>query len=354
MQISGIQIKKYRSISCCPVKWAYGQQYSDGIIQFIISMSQLITGIHHVTAISSDVGKNIAFYAGILGLRLVKKTVNFDAPNVYHFYYGDESGTPGSILSFFPYSGLRQGRQGKGMVNTTTFSAAAASMNFWMRRLNHFGVPFKGPQERYKGETVIYFEDRDGLGLEIVFNELDQRQSISHRHIPAPHALKGLFNVEIWEEGYERLAGLLTEQLNYRVIAERNNRFRFAITDQPGHYIDILCAPDSLKGLAGSGTVHHLAFATPDSKTQEKMRHKIVNLGLNPTLVLDRKYFTSFYFKVPNGVLFEVATLGPGFTVDEPLAHLGESLKLPLSLEGDRIQIEKALGNISNEINNYT
>ncbi len=316
-------------------------------------MAQLITGIHHVTAIVNNAQKNIGFYAGILGLRLVKKTVNFDAPEVYHFYYGDEYGTPGSILTFFPYEGLVGGRHGKGMLNTTAFSVATASMNYWMARLKQFNISFKQPTERFDGETVIYFEDQDGLGLELVFNDRDQRTGFPNGHIPAEHAIKGFNNVEIWEEGYERTAGLLTEQLDHQLIAEKGNRFRFAATGTPGNYVDIICSPDSLRGLAGSGTVHHLAFCTPDAETQQEVRLRIVKRMLNPTPVLDRNYFTSIYFREPGGVLFEVATAGPGFAVDEAKEHLGEALKLPERYEQDRLELEKKLPPVWVNVDQY-
>jgi glyoxalase family protein len=306
-------------------------------------MEQLITGIHHVTAIASGSQENIDFYAGILGLRLVKRTVNFDAPGVYHFYYGDEQGNPGSILTFFPYAGLAGGRQGKGMLNTTTFSVASSSLTYWLERLKQFNINYKEPKERFDGELVVYFEDPDGLGLELVFNDKDERKGFTYGHIPASHALKGLYNTEIWEEGYERTAGLLTEQLDHQLIAEKGNRFRFAATDKPGNYIDIICSPDSLKGLAGSGTVHHIAFATPNAASQAEVRTRIVKRMLNPTPVLNRNYFTSIYFREPGGVLFEVATSGPGFAIDEEEAHLGEALKLPPQFEEDRTTLEAKL-----------
>ncbi|HJW17528.1 MAG TPA: ring-cleaving dioxygenase [Flavisolibacter sp.] len=306
-------------------------------------MNQLITGIHHVTAIASNAQKNVDFYTGVLGLRLVKKTVNFDGPDVYHFYYGDESGNPGSILTFFPYQDLVNGRHGKGMLNTTTFSVPSSSMNYWLDRLKRLGISYKKPQERFTGEAVVYFEDEDGLGLEFVFNDTDTRKGISTGPIPEEHSIKGFYNVEIWEEGYERTAGLLTEQLDHHLIAEKGNRFRFAAKDAPGNYVDVLCSPDSLKGLAGSGTVHHIAFATPNAETQAEVRLRIVKRMLNPTPVLDRSYFTSIYFREPGGVLFEVATSGPGFGIDEAQAHLGEALKLPPQFEADREKIESSL-----------
>jgi len=306
-------------------------------------MEKLINGIHHVTAIAADAQANINFYAGILGMRLVKKTVNFDAPEVYHFYYGDELGHPGSILTFFPYQGLTNGRHGKGMLNTTSFSVTAGSMNYWLDRLTKFGIQYKAPQERFNGESVVYLEDPDGLGLELVFNEKDGRKGYTGGHIPPEHSIKGLYSVEIWEEGYERTAGLLTEQLDHVLIAEKGNRFRFAATDAPGNYVDILCSPDSLKGLAGSGTVHHIAFSTPDAASQLAVRKKILQRMLNTTPVLDRNYFTSIYFREPGGVLFEVATAGPGFMVDEDVDHLGMALKLPEQFEPNRQHIEQTL-----------
>lgn len=306
-------------------------------------MEKLITGIHHVTAIASGAQQNIDFYAGILGLRLVKKTVNFDGPDVYHFYYGNETGSPGTIMTFFPYAGLVQGRHGKGMLNTTTFSVPLSSLNFWLNRLKRFDVDYKKPQEHFDGEIALYFEDADGLGLELVFNDKDTRAGYAKGSVPAEHAIKGFYNVEIWEEGYERTAALLTEQLDHQLIAERGNRFRFAATNTPGNYIDILCTPDSMKGLSGSGTVHHIAFATPHKEAQEAVRLKIVKRMLNPTPVLDRNYFTSIYFREPGGVLFEVATSGPGFGIDEAPEKLGTTLKLPQQYESDRAHIEKVL-----------
>jgi glyoxalase family protein len=316
-------------------------------------MEQLITGIHHVTAIASNAQENIDFYVGILGLRLVKETINFDGPDVYHFYYGDEAGNPGSILTFFPYQGLVKGRHGKGMLSTTTFSVPTSSLNYWLERLKRFDINYKDPQERFDGETVVYFEDKDGLGLELVFNDADKRPGFTLGHIPIEQSIKGYYSVEIWEEGYERTAGLLTEQLDHKLISEKGNRFRFAATNTPGNYVDILCSPDSMKGLAGSGTVHHLAFSTPNKETQLEARQKIVQIMRNPTPVLDRNYFTSIYFREPGGVLFEIATAEPGFAVDEHFEHLGEALKLPAQYEKDREKLEKTLPTITINIDKY-
>jgi glyoxalase family protein len=317
-------------------------------------MNQLITGIHHVTAITGSAQKNIDFYSGVLGLRLVKKTVNFDAPEVYHFYYGNEEGSPGSILTFFPYEGSINGRHGKGMLNTTTFSVPMTALGFWTERLHRFQIISKKPQERFEGEVVIYFEDTDGLGLELVFhNKRDDRLGWMNGPVPVEYAIRGFYNAEIWEEGYERTAGLLSGQLDHRLIEEKGNRFRFAATDKPGNYVDIVCSPDSLKGLAGSGTVHHIAFSTPDKTSQEEVRTKILQRMLNPTPVLDRKYFTSVYFREPGGVLFEVATALPGFSIDESREHSGKRLMLPEWLEKKREELEQKLPVIITDINKY-
>jgi glyoxalase family protein len=317
-----------------------------------MSNQQLITGIHHITAIASGSEKNLEFYAGILGLRLVKKTVNFDAPEVYHLYYGDETGRPGTILTFFPYEGLINGRHGKGMLNTTSFSVPSASVEFWQKRLNHFNIPFKKPVERFNRELAIYFEDMDGLGLELIFNDNDPRIGYSGL-LSDSHCIRGFYSAEIWEEGYERTAGLLTEQLDHQLITEKGNRFRYAAIDQPGNYIDLVCSPDSLRGHAGSGTVHHIAFCTPDSNSQLELRNKILQHKLNTTPVLDRKYFTSIYFREPGGVLFEAATAIPGFTVDEDAGQLGEHLQLPEWLEKEKDTISGRLKPLTIDLTPY-
>ena len=315
-------------------------------------MEKLVTGIHHVTAIASDAAKNIDFYAGILGLRMVKKTVNFDARQVYHFYYGNSHGSPGTILTFFPYQGLAGGRQGKGMLNTTSFSVPLSSLSYWEGRLKKFDINYKGPSDRFE-ETVIYFEDGDGLGLELVFTDKDQREGFTYGHIPAEHAVKGFYGAELWVEGYERSAALLVEQMDHVQIGEKGNRFRYAANDSPGNYIDLVCMPDAMKGLGGAGTVHHIAFNTPTAETQNEMRVKIAQRMLNPTPVLDRSYFTSIYFREPGGVLFEVATAGPGFLTDEKKEELGNALKLPGQYEAHRDQIEKGVVPINLNFDKY-
>ena len=201
----------------------------------------LITGLHHVTAINGDAQENIDFYTGVLGLRLIKKTVNFDNSEVYHFYFGDEFGTPGTIMTTFPYGkGLANGRHGKGMLNTTAFSISMEAFDYWLKRLDQFNISYKQAQQRFSGEVFIYLEDFDGLGLELVFNEKDDRKGYNNGFIPHDFAVKGFHHVEIWVDAYERTAALLTTQMDHQLIAESSDRFRFGTEDKPGKYVDLL------------------------------------------------------------------------------------------------------------------
>ncbi|MCU0393355.1 MAG: VOC family protein [Thermoflexibacter sp.] len=316
-------------------------------------MNHQITGLHHVTAIASDAQKNLDFYAGVLGLRMVKKTINFDAPDVYHLYYGNETGEPGTIMTFFPFAGLVRGRKGKGQLTVTSFSIPMDSLDYWMKRLKKFNIPYTAPQERFEKEVFIYFEDNDGLGVELVANSIDERKGFSYGQIPLEYAVKGFFGVSLAEEGYERTAGLLTNKMNHQLIAEKGNIFRFSASGKAGDFVDINCSPDAIRGLGGSGTVHHLAFATPDDKVQLEVRENLLIGGYNVTPVLDRQYFHSIYFKEPGGVLFEIATSDIGFTYDESKEHLGEALKLPPWEEAHRPSIENALKEISLNIEKF-
>ncbi len=315
--------------------------------------SKRITGIHHITALASDAQRNVNFYSGILGLRLIKKTVNFDDPGVYHLYYGDEAGTPASILTFFLYTGIRPGRHGNGLVNTTTFSVPMASIDYWEDRFSRYNVNFKDAQERLGREAFIYFEDPDGLGLELVFTDDDSRNPFTYGHIPEQHAIRGLFSAEIWVRGYERTGGLLVEQLDHKLIAERGNRFRFAANDSPGNYIDILVPASGMPGLRGGGTIQHIALSTPNRDTQVDVLHRVRKMGLRPTPIVNRQYYQSVYFREPGDVMLEIATEGPGFVIDESLTHLGEGLMLPPQFEGRRQSIEKSLPPISVRLNDY-
>lgn len=312
-----------------------------------------ITGLHHVTALSSDPQKNLDFYSGILGLRLVKKTINFDAPDVYHLYYGDETGMPGTIMTFFPIPGLPKGRKGQGQLTETAFSIPENSLDYWMKRLDKFGVPYKEPQQRFDNEVFVYLEDFDGLGIELVASAEDSRKGFSYGHIPDEYSILGFHGVSLSEEGYERTAALLTENMDHRLIAEKGNRFRFSASGKPGDFVDVLCSPDSMRGLSGSGTVHHVAFATANDQTQQEARKKLISAGLNTTPMLDRQYFHSIYFREPGGILFEIATSDIGFEIDEKRSELGMSLKLPPWQEVSRTRIENGLQPIELNIKSY-
>lgn len=316
-------------------------------------MNKLVTGLHHITALASDAQKNLDFYAGVLGLRMVKKTINFDAPEVYHLYYGNENGSPGTILTFFPYPGIPKGRKGKGQLTVTSFSIPANALDYWIKRLNQFNVQHESPQQRFDDELYIYLEDNDGLGLELVANKRDLRPGFTYGNIPIEFAIKGFYGMTLSEEGYEKTAGLLTTQMDHQLISEKGNRFRYSASGKPGDFVDVICNPDALRGLPGAGTIHHVAFATADDTTQLAAREKLVKSGFNVTPVLDREYFHSIYFREPGGVLFEIATLPPGFAIDEDPKHLGEALKLPPWQEQNRTIIEKTLPPIKLNIQKF-
>lgn len=316
-------------------------------------MDKFITGLHHITALASDAQKNCDFYSGILGLRMVKKTINFDAPEVYHLYYGNENGSPGTIMTFFPYTGIPKGRKGKGQLTVTSFSAPEGAMDYWIKRLDKFRVKYEGPQKRFEEELFIYLEDTDGLGIELVFNKHDARRGFTYGNIPSEYAIKGFYGITLSVEGYEKTAGLLTAQMDHEWAVEKGSRFRYSASGKPGDYVDIVCCPDALQGLPGAGTVHHVAFATANDTTQLEARERLLKAGFNVTPVLDREYFLSVYFREPGGILFEIATIPPGFTVDEELAHLGSALKLPPWEERHRKIIEKELPPIQLDLHKF-
>lgn len=316
-------------------------------------MNKLVTGLHHITALASDAQKNFEFYAGILGLRMVKKTINFDAPEVYHLYYGNEKGSPGTIMTFFPYPGIPKGRKGKGQLTVTSFSISENSLDYWIKRLAKFHIKHEGPQQRFEDERFIYLEDNDGLGLELVANSRDSRPGFTYGNIPAEFAIKGFYGMTLSEEGYERTAGILTQQMDHVLVNEKGNRFRYSASGKPGDFVDILCNPDTLRGIGGGGTIHHVAFATANETTQLEAREKLLRSGFNITPVLDREYFHSIYFREPGGVLFEIATIPPGFAVDELPEHLGEALKLPPWEEHNRKKIERELSPIHIDLKRF-
>ena len=307
-------------------------------------MKPILSGIHHVTAITADAQKNIDFYCGVLGLRLVKLTVNFDDPGSYHLYYGDELGRPGTVMTFFAWSGAYRGRIGPPQVTTTAFAAPSGAMGYWTDRLKEKGVELRAPIERF-GERVIEFVDPDGMRLEIVGVDEPRGQAWTAGPVPSEHAIRGFYGVTISEEGYENTAKLLTDVMGFRGGSSENNRFRYRAEGGDGFAatVDLLCTPDARHGSLGAGIVHHVAFRTPDDAAQKGWHGKLAGLGTNVSPVMDRTYFHSIYFREPGGVLFEIATDTPGFTADEPAERLGTRLMLPPWLEPHRAEIERAV-----------
>ena len=311
-------------------------------------MAETIAGIHHVTAITADPQRNLDFYTGVLGLRLVKLTVNFDDPESYHFYYGDELGRPGTILTFFAWPGAPRGRQGTGQAAVAAFAIPQVALGAWLERLTQHGIRFETPSARFDG-TVVAFKDPDGLMLELVTDsQAADRPAWQHGPVPSDQAIRGFHSVTLWEEGYERTAELLTETMGFHLLANEETTYRYAASgDQgPGTLVDVRCAPGFWRGMVAAGTIHHVAWRTPDDATQIAWRERLVPQGLNVTPIIDRTYFHSIYFREPGGVLFEIATVPPGFTIDEPADALGASLKLPPWLEPEREAIQAALPSV--------
>lgn len=301
--------------------------------------------LHHVTAIASDPQHNLDFYVGVLGLRLVKRTINFDDPGSYHFYFGDGYGTPGSILTFFPWPGARRGQRGCGEVGAAAFTIPTTSVDYWLARLKTHHVTTSQAPDRF-GEAVIRFANPDGMPLELITSPPSAKvQPWADASVPAEHALRGFHSVSAALEGYERTAKLLTETFGYELAHHTGNRFRFTATGATGagKFIDLLCVPEGRRAHLGAGSVHHTAFRAKDDAEQLAWREKIASLGYNVSPVMDRTYFHSIYFHEPGGILFEIATDPPGFTTDERLEELGHHLQLPALMEHERPRLEPLL-----------
>jgi glyoxalase family protein len=308
-----------------------------------------IHGIHHVTAIASDPQPNLDFYIGLLGLRLVKRTINFDDPGTYHFYFGDAVGTPGTILTFFPWPGARRGTRGAGEIDATAFAIPAGSVGYWIERLKDYHVSAERVPERF-GEEVIRLADTDGMLLELIASSRDgEFQPWTDGPVPAEHSIRGIHSVSAALESHEGTATLLTETFGFRLVQGTGNRFRFAAPGGggAGRTIDLIRRSASQSGRLGAGSVHHIAFRVPDDAQQNAWREKLVTLGYDVSPMMDRVYFHSIYFREPGGVLFEIATDPPGFTTDETVAELGASLRLPPWMETGRPDIERILPGIT-------
>ena len=310
-------------------------------------MTAKTMGLHHVTAISADARRNVAFFTGLLGLRLVKRSVNQDDPTTYHLYYGDESGSPGTIMTFFPWQGIRRGQVGTGQVAATAFAIPRASLGWWIERLVSHGINYQGPEKRF-GESVLRFNDPDGLVIELAAQPDERGAGWGGGTVPAEHAIRGFAGVTIWAHDAALTAPVLTQALGFRELAKDGSLTRFVADGdrRPGVFVDLRHAEGFVRGRSGGGTVHHVAFRVADDAAQAAVRHRVIEAGMHPTSVVERFYFRSVYFHEPGGVLFELATNEPGFAVDEPPEQLGSTLKLPPWLEQHRAGIEAALPDI--------
>jgi glyoxalase family protein len=311
-----------------------------------VKMPSSIVGLHHVTAIASEPQRNLDFYTGVLGLRFVKRTVNFDDPGTYHFYFGDDAGSPGTILTFFPWPRASRGVAGVGEVIKTAFSVSKSSLDYWIQRLEDQNIQVERTGRRLE-EDVLTFADPDGMKIEIVAHaDAGEANAPRFASVPPEHAVRGFFGVTLHERGSDETAFVL-ELMGFKMIAQEGNRTRFAADGAAlGNHIDLLVSPNANYGRSGAGSVHHIAFRAENDAAQREWR-EVIAKHLEVTPVLDRTYFHSIYFREPGGVLFELATDPPGFALDEPLESLGEELCIPEWLESERKLIEKRLAPIT-------
>ena len=309
-------------------------------------MSVNPAGLHHVTAIASDPQKNVDFYTQALGLRLIKQTVNFDAPHIWHLYYGDEAGTPASILTFFPWPGVPKGKEGSGLTTATSFSVPAESIGFWKQRFAKLGLEIESAKT-LQGEDVLTVRDPDGMKLELIGTQGDSRSGWDGvASIPMEHAVRGLHSVTMEQVSLDPTASMLTQLLGMELGSEDKDSAVFEMDGgSSGALVNVL-AGVSNRGMQAGGTVHHVAFRAPDIETMTLWQQELSANGVQVTQIMDRQYFKSIYFREPGGVLFEIATDTPGFDIDEPLLELGKKLKLPPWLEPSREQIAATLAPI--------
>lgn len=310
-------------------------------------MDNRILGLHHITAIADNAKRNLDFYTQVLGVRLVKKTVNFDDPGTYHFYFGNENGTPGTILTFFPWEGIGQGTNGSGMATHIGYSVPKGSLEFWKNRLQDLNIHME--EGEIFGEKLISFKDPDGLQLQLIEPSAeDNRKVWTTDEIKDENALKGFHNVTLTLRKSEPTMKVLTDILGYDLQKQEGERYRLATNAiDTAHLVDIIENDKISAGRNAAGTNHHIAFRVKDDQVLMEYREKVLSAGLSITPKINRDYFYSLYFREPGGVLFEIATDNPGFTVDEPLDELGKNLKLPAQYEGMRDKIEEALPKLS-------
>jgi len=307
-------------------------------------MNNSILGLHHITAIAGNAQNNFNFYTKILGLRLVKKTVNFDDPGTYHLYYGDESGSAGTILTFFPWEGIGQGSEGVGMATEIGYSVPDGSLEFWLERFREHGITTGEVTERF-GEKILPFKDPDGLSLSLIIpGKTDDRKPWETEQVKLENATRGFHSTTLSLQKIDETAKVLTDIFGYRLVSQEGNRYRFITeTVETASIVDLLELPGGPRGRNAAGTNHHVAFRVKDEATQMEFREKILSKQLQITPKIDRDYFFSLYFREPGGVLFEIATENPGFTADETLSELGTHLMLPSQHAHLREDLEKIL-----------
>lgn len=305
-----------------------------------------VGGLHHVTAVAAEAQRNADFYAGVLGLRFVKRTVNQDDPFTYHLYYGDEIGRPGTAMTFFPFPGVPRGRPGRGQAMATGFSVPPDAIERWAQRLRHHHTASPSQTERF-GVPVLQFTDPDGLILELVGDAAPARApGWPDGPVAAADAIRAFSRVRLASGAPAKTARVLVDLLGYREAAGEAGIWRFVLDGADvADTVELL--EDPPPGRAGAGTVHHIAFRVPDDDTQQRLRERLIGHGLAPTPVVERYYFRSVYFREPGGILFEIATDGPGFTTDEAPESLGRSLKLTVAHEPYRAEIESQLPPLS-------
>jgi len=303
---------------------------------------QGVNGVHHITAIAGPAQENLDFYAGVLGMRLVKRSVNQDDPTTYHLFYADAEGHPGSDLTFFPWAQMAPPRPGYGLAMEVGLEVPLGSLDFWGRRLEKYGTKI-GPVESRFGQRVVAFSDPHGLRVALV-EAATGRAFTAWEGSPVPpeRQVRGLYGAQLLERDASVTNRFLTSVLGFEALSTENGWTRFGFRGSAG-VVDVRSAPDARRGAWGVGCVHHLAWRVDDESHQAQMRTRVAAAGAQPTPVIDRFWFKSVYFREPGGVLFELATDGPGFAVDEDAAHLGEALVLPPWLEVDRVAIEQAL-----------
>ncbi|MCC6947056.1 MAG: ring-cleaving dioxygenase [Bradyrhizobiaceae bacterium] len=301
-------------------------------------------GIHHITAIAGEPKRHVRFYRDILGLRLVKRTVNFDDPSTWHLYYGDENGSPGTALTFFVWEELPSGRHGSGEPQEIAFAVPAPALEFWRKQLSDHGISHKDAPARF-GEQVIAFADADGHKLELVGSDAAARiPGWSNGDIPAEHAIRGFHGITLEVSNPATTARVLTEIFGFEPVGINGDRHRFVSKGaEIGTIVDLRVTPGAVRASQGTGTVHHVAFRASGDEQEMELRKRVIELGLRPTEQVSRHYFRSVYFREPNGILFEIATDDPGFAVDEPKEKLGDRIMLPPWYEQHRQQIVAAL-----------